>query len=112
MVRLLNCFLIAIVQYHLSHITIKQYNHSTISYPPILTVTHPTAAIAPQMQASVVRKAGLPPIITVALPIGKMEDVMWPVLGGITHTWLSVATAAGCPPIITVGAPGPTIVPP
>ena len=35
------------------------------------TVGDPTAAIAPQMHASVVRTAGIPPINTVALPIGN-----------------------------------------
>jgi hypothetical protein len=42
---------------------------SSIVYPPIVTVGHPTAAIAPQMHVSDVRIAGLPPIITVVLPM-------------------------------------------
>jgi hypothetical protein len=37
----------------------------------IKTVGAPTAAIAPQMQASLVRKAGRLPIRTVTLPAGK-----------------------------------------
>jgi hypothetical protein len=44
-------------------------------YPPIITVGQPAAAVAPHKQASDVRIAGLPPIITVALPEGKMLDV-------------------------------------
>lgn len=78
----------------------------------MITVGQPTAAIAPQIHASDVRIAGLPSIITVALPIGNGLDVGWCALGGSTHTCVSPATAAGMPPIITVGAPGPTIVPP
>jgi hypothetical protein len=38
---------------------------------PIMTVGSPTAAIAPQIQLSVVRNAGTPPIITVLLPDGN-----------------------------------------
>ena len=37
----------------------------------MITEGSPTAAIAPQMQASVVRNAGMPPINTLVLPIGK-----------------------------------------
>ena len=61
---------------------------------------------------TLMRKAGIPPISTVVLPIGNMLAVKCPVLAGMTHTWLSVATAAGIPPINTVATPGPTIVPP
>jgi hypothetical protein len=42
----------------------------SISYP-IVTVGQPTAALAPQIQASPVLMAALPPIMTVTLPIGK-----------------------------------------
>lgn len=37
----------------------------------MITVGSPTAAIAPQIHASVVRNAGTPPIITALLPEGK-----------------------------------------
>ena len=37
----------------------------------MLTVGAPMAAMAPHMQASVVLKAGFPPIVTVVLPMGK-----------------------------------------
>ena len=40
-----------------------------------MTVGAPTAAIAPQIHASVVRTAGLPEINTVALPDGKALTV-------------------------------------
>jgi hypothetical protein len=50
--------------------------YAVMIQPPIITVTQPTAGIAPQMQTSVVRTAGFPPIITVALPIGKGLDVI------------------------------------
>jgi len=68
--------------------------------------------MAPHKQVSVVLKAGLPPIITVVLPIGNGLLVGACAGGGITHTWLSPTTAAGMPCIITVGMPGPTMVPP
>ena len=68
--------------------------------------------MAPQMHVSVVRRAGIPPIITVELPIGKGLTVGKCAGGGITQTWLSVAIAAGIPPISTVGTPGPIMVPP
>jgi hypothetical protein len=79
---------------------------------PIITVGSPTAAIAPQMQESVVLIAGMPPINTVALPIGKALEVGWWPLGGSEHTCMSPATEAGIPPIKTVDTPGPVMVPP
>jgi len=79
---------------------------------PIITVGSPTTAIAPQMQASDVRNAGMPPINTVALPIGKGLAVGWWAFGGSEQTCMSPATAAGIPPVKTVPTPGPTIVPP
>jgi hypothetical protein len=42
---------------------------------PIETVGAPTAAMAPQALASLVRRAGMPPIITVLLPAGKGPTV-------------------------------------
>ncbi len=42
---------------------------------PIITVGAPITAMAPQIQASVVRMAGRPPIRTVALPMGKALTV-------------------------------------
>ncbi len=69
-------------------------------------------AAAPQIQVSLVLKAGFPPIKTVVLPTGKILAVGWWPDGGKAQTWLSVATAAGIPAIRTVGTPGPTIVPP
>jgi hypothetical protein len=75
-------------------------------------VGSPTAAIAPQMQVSVVRSAGRPPISTVVLPEGNTLAVgTWPG-GGIEQTCWSVATAAGFYPIRTVATHGPRIVPP
>jgi hypothetical protein len=41
----------------------------------MITVGAPTAAIAPQMQASLVRRAGFPAIKTVVLPIGNGLEV-------------------------------------
>lgn len=78
----------------------------------MLTVGHPTAAPAPQMQVSVVRKAGTPPINTVELPAVNALDVGWCPLGGNEQICISPTTAAGCPPIITVLTPGPIMVPP
>ena len=76
------------------------------------TVGSPTAAEAPQMQVSPTLMAGLPPMRTVALPMGKGEAVGWWALGGREHTWLSPMTQAGIPPIKTVASPGPMMVPP
>jgi hypothetical protein len=42
-----------------------------ISVQLMITVGSPRTAIAPQMQASVVRSAGLPPMSTVGLPEGN-----------------------------------------
>jgi len=78
----------------------------------MITVGVPTAAEAPQMHTSPTRKAGIPPIKTVVLPIGKGLTVgTWPG-GGIGQTCWSVATAAGIPPMRTVAFPGPIMVPP
>lgn len=82
------------------------------SYQPILTVGQPAAGAAPQRARSPVRRAGLPPISTVVLPIGKTLTVRCPVLGGIGQICWSPATAAGIPPIQTVDTPGPATVPP
>ena len=79
-------------------------------YPPIITVGSPTAAIAPQMQASVVLSAGLPAISTVALPVGNALTMGWGT--GMGHMCISPATADGFPPISTVGTPGPDTIPP
>ena len=76
------------------------------------TVGSPTAAMAPQMQLSVVRNAGTPPMNTVPLPLGKGLAVGWCAMGGSEHTCMSPTTAAGMPPISTVATPGPTMVPP
>lgn len=77
-----------------------------------MTVGSPTAAMAPQMQVSVLRMAGIPPMSTVLLPLGKGLAVGWWALGGSEQTCMSPATAAGIPPISTVALPGPTMVPP
>src|SRR5574343_1929143 len=78
---------------------------------PIITVGLPSAADAPQAQVSPTRSAGLPPIITVALPIknGLADGPCW---GGKGQLCKSPSTAAGLPPIVTVGTPGPVIEPP
>ena len=81
-------------------------------HPPISTVGAPTTAIAPQTQASVVLIAGLPPINTVVLPMGKGLTVGWWPTGGSEQACRSPATAAGNPPIKTVGTPGPVMIPP
>ena len=77
----------------------------------MMTVGHPTAAIAPQPHTSVVRNAGLPPISTVVLPITNGDDGIC-AGGGIGQVCKSPITAAGIPPINTVGSPGPVITPP
>ena len=51
-----------------------------------MTVGSPTAAEAPQIQTSPTRTAGLPPIITETLPIGKGLDVGWCEFGGREQT--------------------------
>ncbi len=79
---------------------------------PIITVGAPIAALAPHRQVSPTRNAGLPPIITVALPWGNALTVGTCQGGGIGHTWVSPTVAAGIPPISTIGTPGPVIVPP
>jgi hypothetical protein len=76
------------------------------------TVGAPTATIAPQMQVSVLRTEGRPPIRTVALPAGKGLDVGWCPDGGSEQTCRSPATAAGMLPISTVATPGPVTTPP
>src|SRR6267142_2441539 len=68
--------------------------------------------MAPQMQASLARTAGRPPMSTVVLPLGKALTVGWWPTGGNEHTCRSPATAAGMPPISTVATPGPVITPP
>src|SRR5689334_3640878 len=90
---------------------VPRNENGTLSYP-ISTVGEPTAAPAPQMQVSLVRSAGRPPISTVVLPDGNALEVTWPVLAGITQTCESPATAAGMLPISTVETPGPMMVPP
>ncbi len=79
---------------------------------PIRTVGAPRTAEAPHTEASPTLRAGLPPINTVALPVGKGPTVGWCPVGGSAQTWRSAATAAGIPPIRTVGMPGPEMTPP
>lgn len=81
-------------------------------YPPIITVTQPTAGIAPQTQTSDVRNACFPPINTVALPVTNGETETCGDSEEIAQVCWSPITAAGSPPISTVGIPGPVMMPP
>src|ERR1051326_8044535 len=55
---------------------------------------------------SPMRRAGRPPISTVALPFGKPLGGCGPAGGGSMHVCRPVATAAGTPLIKTFGTPG------
>jgi hypothetical protein len=92
-----------------SPIVSQPYHNIPKSPYPIITVGAPIKIGAPQPAISPTRKAGLPPMNTVTLPIGK--GVGGCGVGTNEQACKSPTTAAGIPPIVTVGTPGPVIAP-
>jgi len=69
--------------------------------PPIKTVGKPTVTLPPCDEMSPIRAAGMPPTITVALPIIMLS-------GGPTHVHMSPIRACAIIPVNTVKHPSVT----